>query len=307
MKEYDLFFAPALDLFGEDAGKPGEETADAGRESKDGAEGSAPSFGSGEEAADAGQKTNAPETARKAGEETGEREEKEFEDLIRGRYRAQYKKRVEEILKQRLKGSAAASKRYAGILPVIGALARRYGVDPEDAKGIERALEKEGLIGDPPYGDGRTGSAGTSGREEPEESAGTGSDAPDGSAGERAKEQYLEWIGQAKELSEVFPSFDLERELADRKFRALLLSGVDVGTAFRVIHEAELLPQIIRLAENDALRRVADSVAAGGARPGEYGADGKSPGVPGADVSKMSKAQRDELILRAQRGEIIRF
>ncbi|MBQ9468998.1 MAG: hypothetical protein IJU52_08345 [Clostridia bacterium] len=250
------------------------------------------------EAADAGKDNCAPPPSEKeedaqTGEET-EDDRKAFEELIRGKYRAQFAERVGQIVKERLKNTAQSAKRYGEILPALTAICAHYGVEATDAQGLMKALEADGVLSDRkdvPTAE-QSGETGVYG--DPETRAG-------------AKEQYFAWIGEAKELKEFFPSFDLERELDDPAFRELLRAGVGLGTAYRVLHEKEILPGIIRRAGEDAARRVANSVAAGGMRPGEFGAGGKAPGITGTDVAHLSSAQRRELIRRAERGEKISF
>ena len=84
-------------------------------------------------------------------------------------------------------------------------------------------------------------------------------------------------------------------------------SGVDVKTAYEVVHKDEIIPAAMQIAAKTAEQKVVNKIRAGGARPMENGVQDQSASLVKTDVSQLSKADRAEIIRRAERGEKIRF
>ncbi|MBR7034071.1 MAG: hypothetical protein IKI03_10630 [Clostridia bacterium] len=204
----------------------------------------------------------------------------EFEELITGRYRDAYRSRVSAIVKDRLKASKETEKKYEKLAPAIEALAVRYGVGADDTEGLLHAMG-----GDP----GGKEAAGSS----------------DADAG--AETVYAGWIDQAEKAKERFPSLDLEGEISNPEFASLLLGGVDVERAYVAAHADEILPAVMKFAVREAGRKMAGRLADNDARATENGAVSRSAALPLSDVRSLSRAQRQEIIRRVGRGEVIRF
>ena len=117
--------------------------------------------------------------------------------------------------------------------------------------------------------------------------------------------QYEIWKAQAQEAKNLYPGLDMARELQNPQFAHLLKSGVDVRTAFEVVHRDQILPAAMQAAARAVERKLTAAMA--GARPPESAMERVSPALARTDVSSMSKADRAEIIRRVRRGEIIRF
>ncbi len=117
------------------------------------------------------------------------------------------------------------------------------------------------------------------------------------------------WVEQAKALSRIYPDFRLDRELENREFREMLrLPGIDLPTAFVLVHRRELIPAAMGYVSRQTARMVSQQVASGGRRPQESGAAGSSAASQvKTDVRKLTKAQREDIAQRAARGERVTF
>ena len=93
----------------------------------------------------------------------------------------------------------------------------------------------------------------------------------------------------------------------DPEFVKLLRSNVDVRTAYEVLHKDEIIPAAMQFTAKTVESKLAKKIAAGGQRPSENGTGSGSPAMVKSDVSQLSKADRQEIIRRVQRGEKIRF
>jgi hypothetical protein len=112
---------------------------------------------------------------------------------------------------------------------------------------------------------------------------------------------------QAESTKAIYPSFDLRAEMQNPRFADLLRSNVDVRTAYEVIHKDEIIPAAMHFTAKQVEQKLTNKIIANGARPAENGNSSQSASVVKSDVSQLSKADRQEIIRRVQRGEKIRF
>ena len=267
-----------LQLFAEDgaAGTGGQETAALAR----------PQTGAERSSSPAGQEGGTPDAGehRDAAADRAAR----FESLIKGEYKDLYDKRVQDTIQKRLKGSAGIVQKYRELGPALELLGRRYGVDAADPEALRRAIQEDA----PASGDEEESKA-------PEQT--------ETLRQERARRQLSDWLRQAEVTKSRYPSFDLQQEARDPRFRSLLRSGVPLQTAFEVLHQQEILPAAMAYSARRAEERMADSVIAGQLRPAEGAMGGQSPVLSKRDVKCLTRAERDEIDRRVARGEKIRF
>lgn len=206
--------------------------------------------GAGVTAADAAQQpgVTAPETGAQASDagmpETAQTPDADFEALIKDRYKEQFDKRVQEIIRKRL----GESNREAG----------------DAAEQVQRGLSA-------------------------------------------AADLRGDWERQEAAVRELYPAFSMAQALQDPRFPRLLMGGVDLRTAYEVLHNHEILPAAMEYAARTAEAALAKKIAAGGARPGENAVSVRAAAVGVGDVSKFSKADIDDIARRVARGERITF
>ena len=220
----------------------------------------------------AGEQTSGGKTTPAAGENTRAQRMESFEALIRGEYKEEYDAKVQNIVKQRLKGSEETVRKYKALSPGLRLLEKKYGVAEGDSEALVNALVQE----------------------EARKASQTES---------MARQQYESWLSQANELKENYPGIDLSAELSDRRFRELLRSGVPMGDAYELIHRNELMENTAR----DMEERISRRILSGLNRPRENGMGGTSSAVMKQDMSQMSKKARQDIIRRVQQGERISF
>lgn len=80
-----------------------------------------------------------------------------------------------------------------------------------------------------------------------------------------AQKQMDLWISQANQFSAINPSFDFRAEIANPDFMDLLQRGVDVRSAYNVIH----LNDIVESAKQVSEKQVIDRVKSRNNRPDE--------------------------------------
>lgn len=200
----------------------------------------------------------------------------EFERLIKGEFKQEYDARLRDTLQKRLKDHKEVTQKLQALSPAIAAMAQRYGVDPEDIPALTRAVEadREEALSQPRV---------------------------------RAQRQTEVWKDQAFQTHQVYPRFDLGRELADPRFARLLRANVDVKTAYELLHRNEHMAEAMAFAALQTERKLAQKLSAAQNRPAENGMAGASAAATRQDVSRMSRMDRAEIIRRVQKGETIRF
>lgn len=232
----------------------------------------------------------------------------EFEKLIKGQYKAQYDAKVQDTIQKRLKGTKEAVDKFTALQPTIEILARKYGVDAGDIEALNKAIED-----DDSYFEQEAMEKGMSVKQLKEfrtierENADLRQQMQERQKQESANRLYSQWMQQAEDTKKVYPSFDLRAEMGNSEFVKLLNSNVDVRTAYEVLHKDEIIPAAMQFTAKTVESKIANKIAAGGARPAENGMNTGSAAVVKSDVSQLTKADRQEIIRRVQRGEKIRF
>lgn len=121
-----------------------------------------------------------------------------------------------------------------------------------------------------------------------------------------AYHQMAQWTAQAERAREIYPGLDLAAEARNPQFARLLRSGVDVETAYAVVHRDQILTSAMQHAARVARQQLSAAIQSGSSRPAENGLGAGGPAAV-QSVAHMTRAQRDNIRKRAARGEKIRF
>lgn len=119
-------------------------------------------------------------------------------------------------------------------------------------------------------------------------------------------------IAQGEKMKEVFPNFDLRKEMENPQFRRLTARGVNVSVddAYRIVHRKELELAQAQIVERKATERVQNTIRAGAARPDESGSASQAPSVTTIDWKHASReqlqAQAKRIRLAAAQGRKLR-
>ena len=124
---------------------------------------------------------------------------------------------------------------------------------------------------------------------------------------QRVDRIYNDWMAQAEELKQLFPDFDIRQELADSRFSGMLLSGVDISSAYQALHAQDILPAAMEYAARTVQARMAESMRTAAYRPGENGLGGSAPALVGRNVSRMSRQDYNKVCRMVERGERVSF
>lgn len=247
------------------------------------------------------------ESAPAAGEKSSaEERNSRFEELIKGEFKDLYDARVQNTIRERLKGNEATVQKYNALAPVLDLLAGKYGVDAGDIDALSKAIEEdETFYEDEALEKGLTVQQVKEIRKMQRENAALKAQVEERSRKENADATYAAWMQQAEALKQIYPSFDFATEAQNEQFRRLLQSGIPLQTAFEVIHKDEIIPAAMQYTAKQVEAKVANNVRAGQKRPAEGAAGGRSAVQVKSDPSKFTKADMDEIARRVARGERI--
>lgn len=232
----------------------------------------------------------------------------EFEKLIKGQYKDLYDSRVQDTVQKRLKGQKETVEKYNALTPVLEILAKKYGVDASDSAALSKAIQD-----DDAWFAEEAAQMGVSVeelkrvRKLERENAQFRAQAAEQSRREQAAQQYATWMRQAEEAKALYPNLDLDAEAKNPQFVRLLQAGVDVGSAYLVLHKDDIIPAAMQHTAKTVEQKLVNAIAAQGLRPAENGMNAQGGSVVKNDVSKLNKADRAEINRRVARGERITF
>lgn len=234
--------------------------------------------------------------------------EAEYEEAIKGKFKDIHEARIKQTINQRFKNQPNLQAELDKTTPILERLKEKYGTattNPEDilaalddddsyyeAEAIERDMSVEQLKEIKKL-------ERTVKQQDKQIQAYT--------QHQKAQETYQEWIKQSTSLKEKYPNFNIETELKSDNFRKLLSAGLDVETAFTVVHKDELIPAAMQYTANQVKQGVVNDILANGTRPIENGIQDSSAIVTKTDPSKLTKKDLAEIRKRVARGERIVF
>ena len=123
---------------------------------------------------------------------------------------------------------------------------------------------------------------------------------------QRVDRIYEGLMQKAESLREVFPDFDIRRELQNPTFALAMRCGMEPEGAYLAAHAAEILPAAMAYGAQYAREQLAASMM-GGSRPGENGLSGSGAVKMGSSVGSLSRGEYDRICRMVEQGERVSF
>lgn len=120
---------------------------------------------------------------------------------------------------------------------------------------------------------------------------------------EELEKKTVSVMPPSEDFLAAHPSFTLESELENETFKQIYESGVSVSAAFNAAHFDEL----VEAAKKDAVKAALDNIRARGARTRESASSSVAGLSVRRDVSRLTKAEREQIARRVMAGEDIIF
>ena len=241
----------------------------------------------------------------------------EWDTLIKGKYKEQFGKAVSDAVNKRFKNQKDLQGKIDAIDPIIQAIAQRYGVAPDANGAIPIDALSDKVFNDNDLFEKEAFERGMSVEDLKQLKSLERENAQLRRATQMTQEQR-EWQdieAQGQALKKLYPSFDLDAEMANAEFGKSLAffksSGIysdPVRRAYELVHRDEIMGGAMQYAVQQTQQKISNSIQSGMARPQENGTSQTAAGAPTAlDPSKLTKAQIEDIKRRAAAGERITF
>lgn len=251
-----------------------------------------------------------PQEVPAAGEDKGAQPKPEdrnamFEQMINGEYKDLFADRVQNIINRRFKESKGMEERLNQLQPLMDMMMSRYNIADGDIGKLQSAIENDDVYWDMAADEaGMTPDQYRQMKKLEAENQRLIQAEKQRRGEEQAQAQVQDWVRQAEAMRETYPNFDLNTEIQDRNFQALVKSGVSLEHAYRVMHLDEMIGNAV--ASNEKM--MTDNIRAKGMRPSENGVSANGAGFTvSKSVNNLTKQERAALAREAERGKHISF
>ena len=219
-------------------------------------------------------------------------------------------KDIETAIRRRFKDYNTLKESNTKMQNVMSALATRYGIDANDTDALSKAIAD-----DDSYYEKAADNANMSVEQykkmmrlEAENAELQRIRAEEANRAEFNR-RYAEWSAQAEGAKTVYPNLDLNAEMQNKDFFDLVNRGVDVKTAFEVIHKDEIINGAVSVTAQRTAQAVqqqtVNNIRTKGLRPNESAGSAQSGFIPKTDPSKWTKKDRQEIERRVMKGDKI--
>lgn len=234
--------------------------------------------------------------------------EKEFEELIKGKYKGAFQKRTQGIINERFKTNKETEGKLSLAMSALAPLFDRYGIEQGDLESLENAIKsdagifaKKALekgIGSEEYRDAFNADRDREQQAEKEDFE---------KRQQAAREKYEDWKRQEADIRKTYPSFNLENAFGNEEFRNMAMSGASLMNAYRASHFDEITAGLVAAATKRAAKNAVDSMQVNVRRPKEGGMSSSGGAVTKKDVNSLTGNDINEILKQVGRGEKITF
>lgn len=211
--------------------------------------------------------------------------DEEFESLIDGKFREQFRKRTQSIIDKRFKETKQLEEFKDSVSPLVAMLNEKYNIENGDIEGLTEKI----------FGEENEIDAKNTSKNIVEEHS-------------NLKEQVASWVKETDEIKELYPDFDFKNELKNSSlFGKLLYSGVPLKTAFEVIHKDEIISGAMSYTAQKVREQVVKGIEAKGRRPMENGIASECGIVTVTDVNALTSKDILKILKQVENGANIKF
>ncbi len=217
-----------------------------------------------------------------------------YADLIKSDdYKDDHKAYMDKTIGDRLKKYKGIEEDLAKHKAMLGTVALKYGVNPEDENFFEILGEK--IEADDSYYEKYAMEHDCS-TEEARRLVTMERKAEQFDAQQEAKEKQEQALQRiqvlmknAEKTKEQFPDFNLDTEMQNEGFRRICAAtNGDTTAAYKACHHDEIITNTVRRASRQIQNQTAQEVASNKARPAENGLSSQAPSVVQQDFRNMS-------------------
>lgn len=227
----------------------------------------------------------------------------EFNALIKGKYKSQYERHIQENVGKRTKGSDKLRAQVNAQQPLMDVLKKRYGV--EDAGELLKAVEEDILY--------IRKKATETGESEDSILSKIRSERSNAEIArlkeeEATRQKVTGWQNEANLLKEsTYPNLDLYTELGNEDFVKMLELGVPMKQAYEAIHHEDLLRSAVSIATEKTKKQTEDTIKAGTNRVRENGLSSQAASTTKVDVNNLTGKDIMAILKEVENGKKVTF
>lgn len=227
---------------------------------------------------------------------------------FRQKYKAEIGKEIQDAVSKRFKNQEDFSGKYNALNDALGPLYDKYGLTFGDSDALIKAINDDSTLYDE-IAEARGLSPEAMSYQAKLERENNRLKAADmrNRAAEKARADYESWVSQAEELKEIYPGFDLAKEVENQDFIADLKAGKTVRKAYEAAHLDEILSGAVQATASNVRKSVVNSIAARGMRPSENGTKSRPGVVVKDDVNSLTDKDIDQILRQVKSGKKISF
>ena len=241
-----------------------------------------------------------------AAETTGAPQEESFDDLIKGKYKDDFNKRMQAAIKRRVGDTKALEAELSKARETLAVAQQRYGTKDGDWDALANAMiEDDAYLEKEAYERGIDKDTLRTMKKMERENEQLKRNQSELERQARQEQAYQKLMTEQTEVKSIYPDFNIDNELLNPQFENLVRNGIDLKTAYEVVHHNEILPVAMKVAADKAKSDASRVVQSNLSRPSELGAGHVDSPSDKVDISKLTKEQRDEIRKRVMAGERI--
>ena len=205
-----------------------------------------------------------------------------FEELVKGEYKDDFGKLTSNIIQDRLKNTKPKADAYDELTPALEVLFKKHGVEPGDVKAlVNKITNDDSLYEDEALEKGIPVDTLKQMKTLEKQAEQLKQYQREQQEQQTLQAHFQKLTEQAQALKQVYPSFDLQAEMQNPDFVRLThpTVGVDVRTAFEVVHRDQIQPAMAASIAQKTSQKLANAMQSGANRPAENGLNTSSQAV----------------------------
>ena len=210
----------------------------------------------------------------------------------------EYNKQMQATVQSRLRNAKGAEETLGKLAPALELLARKHGQDPAkiDYEALANAIsDDESYYEDKALEMGVSVETAKRIDQQERDNARQQREQQRTIEQQRFQQHIIKLEQQGEAMKQVFPNFDLRKELQNPVFARMTSPnvGISVQDAYYAVHRNEIQAAAMQVTAQKTAQKISNSIASGSRRPNENGTSGQAPSVTTFDYSKASPEQRN--------------
>lgn len=188
---------------------------------------------------------------------------------------------------------------------IMGILAEKYGLESSDIDGIGKALQNDNsLYEEAAMEAGMTVDQYREFKMLTAENKRLHAEQEAAERNQKIEQQMKIWDEQANNLKNLFPDFDLHKELENPVFAKALSGGLNIESAFYAVHGAEITSGAMQYTAQAVKQATVNDMVSRKNFPSEGALSGNAAAKVAKDISSMSKKEIMEMAERSMKKPI---